>query len=76
MSMTHQPADRKSEIEQKLADTLGYTGDTNVQGEHVQKLDMIANDTLIVSLRRRGHCGDFCGRCDERGSARCGQHLA
>jgi fructose-1,6-bisphosphatase I len=39
-----------------LADTLGYTGDTNVQGEHVQKLDMIANETLLVSLRRRGHC--------------------
>src|SRR5689334_471528 len=39
-----------------LADTLGYTGDTNVQGEHVQKLDVIANDTLIGSLRRRGHC--------------------
>jgi fructose-1,6-bisphosphatase I len=39
-----------------LADTLGYTGETNVQGEHVQKLDIIANDTLINSLKRRGHC--------------------
>ncbi|HEX4336375.1 MAG TPA: class 1 fructose-bisphosphatase [Polyangiaceae bacterium] len=39
-----------------LADTLGYTGETNVQGEHVQKLDVIANDTLINSLKRRGHC--------------------
>jgi fructose-1,6-bisphosphatase I len=39
-----------------LADVLGYTGDENVQGERVQKLDVIANDTLIASLRRRGHC--------------------
>jgi fructose-1,6-bisphosphatase I len=39
-----------------LADTLGYTGETNVQGENVQKLDIIANETLIASLRRRGHC--------------------
>ena len=39
-----------------LADVLGYTGGTNVQGERVQKLDTIANDTLAESLRRRGHC--------------------
>jgi len=39
-----------------LADLLGYTGDTNVQGEHVQKLDVIANETLIHALRRRGQC--------------------
>ncbi len=39
-----------------LADVLGYTGDTNVQGENVQKLDVIANETLIASLSRRGHC--------------------
>jgi fructose-1,6-bisphosphatase I len=39
-----------------LADVLGYTGDTNVQGEHVQKLDVIANETMIHSLKRRGHC--------------------
>jgi fructose-1,6-bisphosphatase I len=39
-----------------LADVLGYTGDTNVQGETVQKLDVIANETLIASLKRRGHC--------------------
>ena len=37
-----------------LADVLGYTGDENVQGERVQKLDVIANETLIASLRRRG----------------------
>jgi fructose-1,6-bisphosphatase I len=39
-----------------LADILGYTGETNVQGESVQKLDVIANDTMIASLKRRGHC--------------------
>src|SRR5437773_10772617 len=39
-----------------FADTLGYTGETNVQGEKVEKLDIIANETLIGSLKRRGHC--------------------
>lgn len=39
-----------------LADVLGWTGDTNVQGESVQKLDVISNDTFIAVLRRRGHC--------------------
>ena len=39
-----------------LADVLGLTGAENVQGESVQKLDVIANETLIASLRRRGHC--------------------
>src|SRR4051812_19977706 len=39
-----------------LANILGYTGQTNVQGEEVQKLDEVANETLIQSLGRRGHC--------------------
>ena len=39
-----------------LANVLGYTGETNVQGEQVQKLDEIANETIINVLRRRGHC--------------------
>ncbi len=39
-----------------LADVFGYTGETNVQGENVQKLDVIANETMIASLQRRGHC--------------------
>jgi fructose-1,6-bisphosphatase I len=39
-----------------LANVLGYTGQTNVQGEQVQKLDDEANETLISVLRRRGHC--------------------
>jgi fructose-1,6-bisphosphatase I len=39
-----------------LANLLGYTGETNVQGEQVQKLDEIANETIIQVLSRRGHC--------------------
>jgi fructose-1,6-bisphosphatase I len=39
-----------------LANVLGYTGETNVQGEQVQKLDVIANETIINVLRRQGHC--------------------
>src|SRR5262245_40214619 len=39
-----------------LANILGYTGETNVQGERVQKLDEEANETLMAVLRRRGHC--------------------
>ncbi|MEQ9323371.1 MAG: class 1 fructose-bisphosphatase, partial [Polyangiaceae bacterium] len=30
-----------------LANVLGYTGETNVQGEKVQKLDQEANETLM-----------------------------
>jgi fructose-1,6-bisphosphatase I len=40
-----------------LADLLGYTGETNVQGEEVQKLDAFANDVLLNVLERSGHCG-------------------
>jgi fructose-1,6-bisphosphatase I len=39
-----------------LARLLGYTGQTNVQGELVQKLDEVANETLISVLGRHGHC--------------------
>ncbi|MGH7280311.1 MAG: class 1 fructose-bisphosphatase [Polyangiaceae bacterium] len=40
-----------------LAGMLGYTGETNVQGEEVQKLDAYANDVLVNVLERSGHCG-------------------
>ncbi len=40
-----------------LAGLLGYTGETNVQGEEVQKLDAYANDVLLNVLQRSGHCG-------------------
>ena len=39
-----------------LANVLGYTGETNVQGEQVQKLDQEANETLMRILSRRGVC--------------------
>ncbi len=40
-----------------LAGLLGYTGETNVQGERVQKLDTYANDVMLNVLQRSGHCG-------------------
>ncbi len=40
-----------------LANLLGYTGETNVQGEAVQKLDEFANDVLMNVLEKSGHCG-------------------
>jgi fructose-1,6-bisphosphatase I len=35
---------------------LGYTGQTNVQGEQVQKLDVLANDIMCTVLERSGRC--------------------
>jgi len=37
-----------------LVDILGYTGDVNVQGEQVQKLDMFANDHFVEALTLGG----------------------
>lgn len=37
-----------------LADILGMSGKTNIQGEHVQKLDEFANNTI---KRRMARCG-------------------
>jgi fructose-1,6-bisphosphatase I len=39
-----------------LAGMLGYTGETNVQGEQVQKLDVLANDIMCTVLERSGRC--------------------
>ena len=39
-----------------LSDALGYAGTTNVQGEKVQKLDIVANETMLRILTRRHHC--------------------
>ncbi len=39
-----------------LANMLGYTGETNIQGEEVQKLDAYANDVLVNVFERSGHC--------------------
>ena len=38
-----------------LADVLGWTGDVNVQGEQVQKLDEFANTVIIKSCEAGGH---------------------
>jgi len=40
-----------------LVDILGETGATNVQGEIVQKLDIIANDTIATCLGYRDNVG-------------------
>ncbi|MCA9770825.1 MAG: class 1 fructose-bisphosphatase, partial [Myxococcales bacterium] len=37
-----------------LADILGLTGSTNIQGESVQKLDQFANLVMIEQLTRSG----------------------
>jgi fructose-1,6-bisphosphatase I len=39
-----------------LAGMLGYTGETNVQGEEVQKLDALANEILLAVLEKSGRC--------------------
>lgn len=45
-----------------LLDVLGATGAINVQGERVQKLDELANDTLIHRMERTGV---LCGMASE-----------
>jgi fructose-1,6-bisphosphatase I len=39
-----------------LVNILGETGDTNVQGEQVKKLDVYANDQFIAALQAGGEC--------------------
>lgn len=38
-----------------LVNILGKTGDTNVQGEEVQKLDDFANSTIVNTMEHGGH---------------------
>lgn len=45
-----------------LVDVLGFTGDTNVQGEEVKKLDEMANRILIHRMAR---CGMLCAMASE-----------
>jgi fructose-1,6-bisphosphatase I len=40
-----------------LVDVLGSAGTTNVQGETVQKLDVLANQALLACLGNRGNVG-------------------
>lgn len=37
-----------------LVEILGETGDTNIQGERVKKLDVFANDQFIAALKAGG----------------------
>src|SRR5579863_3598825 len=55
-----------SQIQQAgLLKLTGATGETNVQGEEVQKLDVIANDTLVRCLGYRGNVGLLVSEEDE-----------
>ncbi|MDA1081293.1 MAG: class 1 fructose-bisphosphatase [Gemmatimonadetes bacterium] len=45
-----------------LADVLGSAGEENVQGEVQQKLDLIANETIVKAL---DHGGRLCGMASE-----------
>ena len=45
-----------------LADILGQSGRTNIQGENVQKLDVFANQTI---KRRMEQCGHVCVMASE-----------
>ncbi len=38
-----------------LIDILGFTGDTNVQGEAVKKLDIYAHNTIVSAMDHGGH---------------------
>ncbi len=38
-----------------LVDILGFTGDENVHGEQVKKLDMFAHETMIKAMDHGGH---------------------
>jgi fructose-1,6-bisphosphatase I len=49
-----------------LADILGYTGEVNVQGEEVRKLDEYAHEVLFKALDHTGH---LCGMASEEAEA-------
>jgi fructose-1,6-bisphosphatase I len=49
-----------------LTDILGATGQTNVQGESVQKLDALANQTLLHCLGTRGNVAVMASEEDEQ----------
>jgi fructose-1,6-bisphosphatase I len=45
-----------------LADVLGLTGEVNIQGEEVRKLDEFANEVIFKALDHTGH---LCGMASE-----------
>lgn len=48
-----------------LIDILGKTGDVNVQGEEVQKLDMLANDIIIEIFKKTGNVAAMASEEDD-----------
>jgi len=48
-----------------LIDILGFTGDENVQGEQVKKLDVFANDVLTHVMKQGGHTCAVCSEEEE-----------
>lgn len=48
-----------------LIDILGFTGQENIQGEAVKKLDIYANETLTHVMRIGGHACAVCSEEDE-----------
>ena len=48
-----------------LLDVLGETGQTNVQGENVKKLDNFAHDTMVRALDHGGHTCVMCSEEEE-----------
>jgi fructose-1,6-bisphosphatase I len=48
-----------------LIDILGLTGDENVQGEEVKKLDVYANETLKNIMKIGGHACALCSEEEE-----------
>lgn len=48
-----------------LADICGFTGETNVQGEEVRKLDAFANETLVGVLGQSGFLAAMASEEDE-----------
>lgn len=48
-----------------LADILGQAGADNVQGEAQQKLDVLANNTFINSMKTSGECAGIASEEDE-----------
>lgn len=45
-----------------LADILGFTGDRNIHGEHVKKLDEFANEIIVRAMR---YSGNLCAMASE-----------
>ena len=45
---------RKEVVRAGLVDILGLTGETNVQGEEVKKLDIFANEKIISAIGQHG----------------------